>query len=106
MRLSEKRVEFTRCIAILLAWAFEQGMRICFDRDGLKHMDGSNHYKGLAKDFILYSDTGEYLTHVDHYRSLGEKWKTLHPLARWGGDFVGENEGDGGHFSFEDGGVK
>jgi len=101
MTLREMRVEFTRCIGLLLTWAFAQGLHVCFDKDGLKHMDGSNHYRGLAKDFIVYSAEGEYLTHVDHYRALGEKWKTLHVLARWGGDFTGKNAGDGGHMSFE-----
>jgi hypothetical protein len=104
--LREKRIEFSRCIALLVTWANEQGMHICFDKDGMKHMDGSNHYIGLAKDFILYSDEGEYLTHCDHYRPLGEKWKILNSLARWGGDFQGKNEGDGGHMSFEHNGVE
>jgi hypothetical protein len=106
MSLRETRIEFSRCIALLVTWANEQGMHICFDRDGMAHMKNSLHYKGLAKDFILYSDEGEYLTHVDHYRPLGAKWKTLHPLARWGGDFTGKNVGDGGHFSFEWEGVQ
>ncbi len=106
MSLREKRIEFSRCIALLVTWAFEQGMFVCFDRDGLQHMVGSLHYIGLAKDLIRYSDTGEYLTHCDHYRDLGEKWVSLHPLARWGGNFQGQNEGDGGHFSFEHNGVR
>lgn len=106
MTLRETRIEFSRCMALLVTWANEQGMKVCFDRDGLKHMENSNHYRGLAKDLIRYSDEGEYLTHVDHYRPLGEKWKTMHRLARWGGDFTGKNVGDGGHFSFEYGGIK
>lgn len=104
MTLREARIDFSYCIAQLVVWAHEQGIICCFDKDGMKHMANSNHYKGLAKDLIRYSETGEYLTHVDDYRALGEKWKTLHPLARWGGDFVGA--WDSGHFSFEWAGVR
>ncbi len=37
------------------------------------------------------------------YKVLGDKWKTMHSLARWGGDF---RRADGGHFSLEHNGVK
>lgn len=35
------------------------------------------------------------------YKAIGEKWESMHPLARWGGRW-----GDGNHFSFEWRGVK
>ena len=106
MSLRETRIEFSRCIALLVTWANDEKMHICFDRDGLKHMENSNHYRGLAKDLIRYSDEGEYLTHVDHYRPLGEKWESMHELARCGGRFTGKSSGDGCHFSFEWEGVR
>lgn len=101
LTLREKRIEFSKCIAALVLWANEQGMEVCFDRDGLKHMANSLHYIGLAKDLICYRG-GEYLTSTEDYRELGDMWKSMHPLARWGGDFPD----DGGHFSFEHNGVK
>jgi hypothetical protein len=54
----------------------------------------------LAIDLVLDKD-GEYLTETEDYREAGELWVTLHPLARWGGEW-----GDGNHFSFEWKGVK
>jgi hypothetical protein len=39
---------------------------------------------------------------IEEYRAAGEKWKTMHPLARWGGDFKRK---DAVHFSFEHEGV-
>ena len=101
MTLREKRIAFSKAISELVLWANEQGFEACFDREGQQHMVNSLHYKGLAKDIILYRN-GEYLTHSDEYRPLGDKWKSLSPMARWGGDFPG----DGNHFSFEHDGVK
>ena len=94
MTLREKRVEFTRCLGKLIGYAFDIGMEAALGRDGLKHMDGSLHYVGLAADIDLYRD-GTYLTATEDHRPLGDYWKALHPLARWGGDFK-----DGNHYSF------
>lgn len=40
---------------------------------------------------------------VSEYIPLGVYWKTLHPLARWGGDFA---RPDSQHFSLEHNGVR
>lgn len=101
MTLREKRVSFTHALAKLIFWASEQGYEVALAPDGQEHMKGSLHYSGLAKDLNLYRG-GQYLIHSDDYRPLGEYWKSLHPLARWGGDFPG----DGNHFSFEHEGRK
>lgn len=58
-------------------------------------ISNSLHNDGLAIDLILYKD-GKYLSSSEDYRSLGEWWERLDPLARWGGRF-----GDGNHFSLE-----
>lgn len=100
MKLREKRIAFSIAISQLILWATGEGMEVCFDREGLPHMKNSLHYKGLAKDINLYRN-GEYMTATEDYRALGEKWETMHPLARWGGSFS-----DGNHFSFEHEGVK
>jgi hypothetical protein len=97
MTLRQKRVLFTKLIAELTLWIFEQGYEVAYDRDGLKHMVGSLHYQGLAHDLILYKD-GTYLTFTEDYTFAGEKWKTMNPLCRWGGDF---KKKDGNHFSVE-----
>jgi CDGSH-type Zn-finger protein len=60
-------------------------------------MAGSLHYQGLAKDLILYKDS-EYLTMTEDYKFAGEKWKSMHELCRWGGDFRKPGP-DGNHFS-------
>ena len=99
MTRREKRCLFTRNLAKLIEFIFQQGYEAAIDRDGLKHMKNSLHYDGLAKDIILYKD-GNYLVVSSEYHFAGEYWKSLHALNRWGGDFPG----DGNHFSMEDGG--
>jgi hypothetical protein len=86
-------------LAALITWAFENGLEVAVGPDGLKHMAGSLHYSGLAVDLNAYRD-GVYLTASSDYKPLGDKWKSMNSLARWGGDFPG----DGNHFSFTDGG--
>lgn len=98
MTLRETRCRFTECMARLILWLVEQGYGVALCQDGLKHMAGSLHYVGLAEDLYLYRD-GVYLTATEDYRAAGEYWKTLDPLARWGGDF--RQTKDGNHFSFE-----
>jgi len=48
----------------------------------------------------LFKDD-KFLDSAADYIPFGGFWKTLHPAARWGGDF-----GDADHFSFEYQGVK
>lgn len=61
---------------------------------------GSLHEIGLAVDYNLYKD-GAWLPNTEDHKQLGVFWRTLDPLAVWGGDF-----GDGGHYSFTFGGKK
>jgi hypothetical protein len=57
----------------------------------------SVHCSGLAVD--LYIIENKAISNDEKkYASLGAYWKSLHPLARWGGDFEGFP--DLGHFSF------
>lgn len=60
----------------------------------------SVHREKLAQDLNLFKGD-VFLDRLEDYRPLGEFWKGLHPLARWGGDF-----GDADHFSFTYQGVK
>lgn len=67
---------------------------------------GSLHELGLAVDTNLFRN-GVYLGQSEDHAPLGAYWKTLHPLARWGGDFTKVVDGrtepnpDGNHYSFE-----
>lgn len=63
----------------------------------------TEHGNKLALDLDLFIN-GEYQGTSEAHRPLGEYWKTLHPLARWGGDF--QPRPDGNHYSFEYNGVK
>jgi hypothetical protein len=53
-------------------------------------------------DFNLFV-AGVYMTNSGAYKPIGEYWKSLNPLNRWGGDFT---KPDGNHFSMEHEGVK
>ena len=68
-----------------------------------KGITNSLHTISLAVDLHLFSN-GVYLKSSDAYRGVGTFWKSLHELARWGGDFH-ENP-DGNHFSLEFNGIK
>jgi hypothetical protein len=66
---------------------------------GITH---SLHTISLACDLMLFID-GIYQTETPPYKPLGDYWKTLHPLCRWGGDF---SKPDGDHFSMEWDGIR
>ena len=106
MTLREKQSLFAKLVASLINHATDFGYELTFGdayRDprcpyGLK---GGAHSKRLAIDFNLFKD-GKYLTETEDHRQLGEYWKSLHPLCRWGGDFKHK---DGNHYSLEHDGV-
>jgi hypothetical protein len=58
----------------------------------------SLHLLRLAIDLNLFIG-GTYQTATVAYKPLGEYWKALNPLCRWGGDF--KSRPDGNHFSLE-----
>lgn len=117
MKLSQKRALFSRLFAELVVWAHEQNKYVAIDqvkrteaeaKSNAKSGAGianSNHLHGLAGDLILY-ETEDYIyrSKSEDYKELGEKWKSMHPLCRWGGDF--KTRVDGNHFSLEHNGVK
>jgi hypothetical protein len=67
-----------------------------------KGISNSLHRLKLAFDLNLFKD-GDYLTKSEDHAILGQFWKSLHPLCRWGGDF---KKPDGNHYSIEHEGVK
>lgn len=117
MKLSELQQEFTRCTAELILFAYRNGFKLTYGdayRDARVHGElsakksysaaNSVHKLRLAVDLNLFVD-GKYITdgNCDEYKLLGDYWKAIHPIARWGGDF---KSGDANHFSFEYGGFK
>lgn len=115
MKLSEKRILFSKLISQLVLWASEQGYDLAYDQvkrseaeakaNAAKGTGISNslHLVGLAADLNLYIN-GVYQESTEAHRLIGDKWKTMHPLARWGGDF--KPRPDGNHYSLEHNGVK
>ena len=106
MTLGQKQRLFARLIADHLIWLYENGYEVTlgdayrdprlFGEVGLKKGYGrskSNHKVRLALDINLFKD-GQYLTETEDHRLSGERWKTLHELCEWGGDFD-----DGNHYS-------
>ena len=109
--LSRDQRDFTRCIGLLIAYAYDNGMELTMGdayRDPRSHGHlgeriaygnrNSNHKLRLAQDFNLFVD-GEYQSSTEAHRSLGEWWEQLgaelgYPL-RWGGNF-----NDGNHYEW------
>lgn len=115
MSLSSTQQEFSLCIAkliihanvMLVGFTFGDAYRDPrvhgkFDEKKSYSAGRSVHKIRLAVDLNLFVD-GKYITDGNHeaYKELGEYWKSLHKLARWGGDF-----NDANHFSFEYWGCK
>lgn len=98
MKLSEKRILFTKYLAQLILHAFDIGYE-CYlgdvnARDG--HKPNSFHYSGLAADLNLFKD-GKYLQLTEDHKVLGDCWKKLNSQCVWGGDFKNK---DGNHYQF------
>ena len=106
MTLSQKQRKFTRMIADLIVFAYDQGYELTFGdayRDPRLHgamgtklgygRSQSNHKIRLAVDFNLFKD-GVFLQTTEDHRPLGEHWESLG--GSWGGRF-----NDGNHYSLE-----
>lgn len=108
MTLREKQSEFGRCVVILLMRILNSGYEFTFG-DAYRPPDAnyghpnSTHKRRLAIDINLFFN-GEYLESTVDHEPFGEFWESLHPLARWGGRF--RSNPDGNHYSFEHEGVK
>jgi hypothetical protein len=112
--LSNKQALFCLNISKLIQWAYLNGYSLTFGDayrtpteaannatkgSGISH---SLHCIRLAIDLNLFI-RGQYLPTTLAHKPLGEYWKTLHPLNRWGGDF---SKPDGNHYSMEHDGIK
>lgn len=121
MTLGDKQRLFSTLVAHLILWAYDHDYEVTFG-DAYRSpaqaaanaaagigISNSLHTKRLAIDLNLFLDTSMetdedvYATDSADYKPLGDYWKSLHPLCRWGGDF---SRPDGNHFSMEHEGVK
>ena len=93
-------------------WALTHGDFARMDKTG--HSDNSLHYLRLAADlnfFLLIPNPkieGGMMwkwikTNHPYWHVIGDYWKSLDPLNRWGGDF---SERDYNHFSMTEGGFQ
>ena len=113
MNLGQKQELFSRLFGELICWVYDQGyaLRIgevhrppetaeIYAKIG-KGIKNSAHTRKLAADIFLVKD-GQVTWAVEDYAELGEHWKSLHELCRWGGDFKNR---DAVHFSIFHSGV-
>lgn len=110
MTLGQKQRKFTRMVADLICFAYDNGYELTFAEayrtpeqaaanvakgTGIRN---SLHTQRLAIDFNLFKD-GTYLTKTEDHLPLGEFWESIG--GTWGGRFK-----DGNHYSIAHGGVK
>jgi hypothetical protein len=103
VKLTAKLIEFIYASGLECTWGETyrtpaQAAANAASGAGILH---SLHIERLAVDLQLFRD-GVYLTDPAEYKAAGEYWKTLDPLARWGGDF---HTVDADHFSLTYGGI-
>lgn len=113
MTLNAKQAQFSLTAARFIVWCHESGFPVLgaelyrtpeqaeiYARDG-RGIKNSCHVHKLAIDLFRVVD-GRVTFDDAEYAAIGAHWKTMHPLARWGGDF---RRRDVYHFSFEHRGV-
>ncbi|MDP9089188.1 MAG: M15 family peptidase [Pseudomonadota bacterium] len=107
MTLHELQALHVKLVASLIKFTYNSGFQLTWGETyrtpaqaALNAQNGSGiahslHCDRLAVDFQLFKD-GVYLTDPESYKFMGDYWKSLHELARWGGDF---HTVDADHFS-------
>lgn len=121
MTLGDKQRLFAQLLGEFLVWCYANDYEVSFgeayrtpEQAALNAKKGSGilhslHTKRLAVDLNLFLDSSlvadedVYALNSEAYQPLGFKWKSLHELCRWGGDFT---RPDGNHFSLEHEGVQ
>ena len=110
MTLGQKQRKFTRMVADLIVWAYDQGYELTFgeawrtpeqaalNAKSGKGISNSLHGDRLALDLNLFKN-GVFLTTTEDHRPLGEFWESIG--GAWGGRF-----NDGNHYSLEHEGRK
>ena len=103
MTLGQKQRQFTRMVAELIVWAYQNGYEMTFgeayrtpeqaalNAKSGKGISNSLHGDRLAVDLNLFKD-GVYLSETKHHEPLGQYWESIG--GTWGGRF-----NDGNHYS-------
>jgi hypothetical protein len=107
---------FTKFIGMLILWVYQREgweltlgealrskLQAAANAQSGAGIVNSLHILRLAIDLELFIN-GLWQQDTEAYKAMGDYWKTLHPLCRWGGDF--HTRPDGNHFSMEHEGVK
>ena len=107
MSLSKHQRVFSRNVAKLILFAFDNGIELTFGeayrtreqqliyvQTGKSKTMNSNHLRRLAVDFNFFKN-GNLTYNWDDVKKIGDYWETLHPLNRWGGDWNKNNVKDG-----------
>lgn len=109
LNLRQKQSLFASLIAKLILKAYELGFEVTLGETWRSEFEATRlavegkgiirslHQDRLAIDLNLFKD-GMFLRDTDSHQLLGDYWKSLHPLCRWGGDFSGKRK-DGNHYS-------
>lgn len=105
VRLTARLISYGETAGYEFTWGETLRVKAVADANALLHkgISKSLHLIGLAVDMHAFKN-GVYLTDSMDYLNLGNYWKSLHYLARWGGDFKdaeGKADPDGNHFSVE-----
>lgn len=107
VQLTAKLIEFAITKGYALTWgeAFRTAAQAALNAKSGAGIAASLHTQRLAVDFQAFDAAGHYLADdtTGVYSALGTYWKTLDPLACWGGDFKSV---DLDHFSITYQGVK
>lgn len=101
---------FTLNLAKLIFYAYENGFTITcgelyrpqftqeyYYSKGLSRTKNSKHLQRLAVDLNIFKN-GKLLMKGEDIKVLGDYWKSLSVLNRWGGDF--KKLADYGHFEY------
>lgn len=116
--ISQRQALFAHCFGKLIVWLFDNGYEATVasgyvqplpDGSVPGHMKYSVHGDRLAEDLNIYL-VGRWMDGLDmkgdgngagdwqipHWKQIGDFWKSLDPVCRWGGDFAIK---DWNHFS-------
>lgn len=106
--LGQRQELFMECLFKLGAWLIAEGYKVRggeLQRDPrvaqMNDVNGTGisnslHIDKLAIDLNVFKN-GKWLSDTADHAPIGAKWKSLHPLCAWGGDFSGKK--DGNHYS-------
>ena len=99
MRLSQYQRIFSKNVAKLILFAYDNGIELTFGEayrtreqqliyleSGKSRTMKSNHLRRLAVDFNFFVDN-ELTYNWQIVKQVGDYWETLHPNNRWGGDW-------------------